>query len=539
MENTDVLIIGGGPTGVVLALELAAQKIPFRLIDKALARSDKSRALVVQPRTLELLSRHGIARDLQERGFTTTGARYCVNGKEVVRIEVGDNAALPNTAFPFQKLISQEDTEYFLDECLEKKYGRKVERGLEAKTVVQDADGVTATFSKVGDTTGETTTIRAKYVVGCDGSRSVVRQAAGLTFDGESYQQHFILTDTHIEWEREAPNGEAIMCFGQGVLAVLPLKNGMVRVFASGANVKKREGEPLLEDFQEFFDKMVPVKGKLHDPVWLTRFYLHHRGVNKYSNGRIFVAGDAAHIHSPVGGQGMNTGIQDAVNLGWKLAAVIRGERPASFLDSYHGERYPVGQNLLKSTDRVFNFMSSTNPIFVFIRNLLLPWLLPWLFGKMSRVQEMFKVMSEFDITYRDYGFVGTAPLLRGNNVRGGDRMLDGKIEGPEGQKYLLDLADPTSYHLILLSGFGTEAASEGDLQRAEAIFMEKSPVTVKVHLIFGEKPNGQSGYVDKDATLHKDLGFSQPTYVLLRPDSYIGHVGPLSALGDLINWSK
>ncbi|KAI1091766.1 FAD binding domain-containing protein [Rostrohypoxylon terebratum] len=538
METTDVLIVGGGPTGVVLALELAAQNIPFRIIDKALGRSDKSRALVVQPRTLELLSRHGIARGLQERGFTTTGARYCVNGKEATRIEIGDGAALPNTAFPFQKLISQEDTEYFLDECLEKKYGRKVERGLEAKTVAQDADGVTATFSKVGDTTGEaTTTIRAKYAVGCDGSHSVVRQAAGLTFEGESYQQQFVLADTQIEWE--APTKNVIMCFGQGVLAVFPMKNGMVRVFASGSNVPSREGGPLLEDFQQFFDKMVPVKGKLHDPSWLTRFYLHHRGVDKYSNGRLFVAGDAAHIHSPVGGQGMNTGIQDAVNLGWKLAAVIRGERPASFLDSYHGERYPVGQNLLRGTDRIFSFMISTNPIFVFIRNHLLPWLLPLQFRNENRVREMFKIMAEFDISYRDYGFVGTAPGLKGNTVRGGDRMLDGKIEGPEGQKYLLDLADPTSYHLILFSGVGAEAASEGDLQRAEANFLGKSPVPSKVHLIFGEKPNGQSGYVDKDATLHKDLGFSQPTYVLLRPDSYIGHVGPLSALGELINWLK
>ncbi|KAI1370579.1 FAD binding domain-containing protein [Hypoxylon crocopeplum] len=531
MENTDVLIVGGGPTGLVLALELAAQKIPFRIIDKALGRSDKSRALVVQPRTLELLNRHGIARDLQERGNTVQGARYCVNGKEAVRIEVEQVAAQPNTAFPFQKLISQRDTEYFLDECLAK-YGYSVERGLEASTIIQDADGVTVTLSTVGTSTEETTTVRAKFVVGCDGSRSIVRQAAGLTFDGESYQQHFILADTHVTWD--TPTHDAMMCFGQGILAVLPLKDGMVRVFASGANVTKREGDPLLEDFQGFMDKMVPIGGKLHDPFWLARFYLHHRGVDRYSNGRLFIAGDAAHIHSPVGGQGMNTGIQDSINLGWKLAAVIRGERPMSFLDSYHAERYPVGQNLLKSTDRVFTFLSSTNPIFIFFRNLLLPWILPWAFGNPNRVRDAFKAMSEFSITYRDSDIVGTDAGFKEGNVRGGDRMLDGKIEGPEGQKYLLDLVDARTYHLFLLSSTGASAATEGDLQRAEASFLERSPVATKVHSIFGYKPNGQSGYIDVDAALHRELGFSHPTYILLRPDSYISHVGPLSALDDV-----
>ncbi|OTB04693.1 hypothetical protein M426DRAFT_320559 [Hypoxylon sp. CI-4A] len=534
-NNTDVLIVGGGPTGVVLALELAAQNISFRIIDKALSRSDKSRALVVQPRTLELLNRHGIARGLQDRGSTTSGARYSVNGKQVAKIDVGEVAALPNTAFPYQKLISQEDTEYFLDECLAK-YGHAVERGLEAKAIVQDAEGVTATLSRSGKTEEET--IRAKFVVGCDGSRSVVRQAAGLTFEGDSYQQRFILADTHIEWEE--PNSDAMMCFGKGVFAVLPLKDGMVRVFASGANVPERDGDPLLQDFQDFFDTMVPVKGTLRDPVWLARFYLHHRGVDRYSNGRLFVAGDAAHVHSPVGGQGMNTGIQDAVNLGWKLAAVIRGERPVSFLESYHAERYPVGQNLLKTTDRVFTFLSSPNPLFVFFRSFILPWILPWALGSTSRIREMFRAMSEFDISYRDSGIVGTAPGLRGSSVRGGDRMLDGKIEGPEGQrKFLLDLADARAYHLFLFSGVGAEAATEGDLQRAETEFLERSSVAAQVHSVFAEKPNGQPGYVDVDGILHKELGFSQPTYVLLRPDSYIGHVGPLLALDDLGTWLK
>ncbi|RYP89591.1 hypothetical protein DL770_004312 [Monosporascus sp. CRB-9-2] len=535
MQSIDVLIVGGGPTGVALGLELAAQKIPFRIIDKAPAgRSDKSRSLVVHPRTLELLNRHGIARDLDARGNTADGVTLCVNGKEVAGIEVQDVARLPNTAFPFQTIISQHDTEIFLDESLAK-YGFGVEWEVRVKSIAQDADGVTVKVGKNDDTTEET--VRAKFVVGCDGKHSIVRDAAGLVFEGDSYPQDFILADTHLKWGK--PNNRAYFCLGRGILAMLPLKDDMVRVVASRATVTQRQGDPLLEDFQKAFSQMVPGSGTLHDATWLARFYLHHRGVNRYNNGRLFVAGDAAHVHSPVGAQGMNTGIQDSVNLGWKLAAVVRGERPMSFLDSYNAERRPVGQRLLKTTDKAFTFMSSVNPIFVFFRNLILPWIMPWVMRDRSRVQNAFNRIAEFDITYRGSGIVGTAPGLQGCKIQGGDRVLDGKIEGPEGQQYLLNLLDATRHHLLLFSGVGSGSATEGTLQRAEAKFLERSPVEVKVHTVFGQKPNGESGYVDVDGILHTEFGFKQAAYILARPDAYAAHVGPLSALDALPNWLK
>ncbi|RYP49302.1 hypothetical protein DL769_011091 [Monosporascus sp. CRB-8-3] len=535
MQNIDVLIVGGGPTGVALGLELAAQKIPFRIIDKAPSgRSDKSRSLVVQPRTFELLNRHGIARDLQERGNTADGVTFCVNGKEVVGIEIQEVAGLPNTAFPFQSTISQHDTEIFLDEALAK-YGFGVEWEVRVKSITQDADGVTVKLGKNDNTTEET--VRAKFVVGCDGKHSIVRDTAGLVFEGDSYPQDFILADTHVKWGK--PYNRAYLCFGRGMLVMLPIKDDMVRVVAVRATVTQRQGDPLLEDFQKAFSRMVPGGGTLHDAAWLARFYLHHRGVNRYNNGRLFVAGDAAHVHSPVGAQGMNTGIQDSVNLGWKLAAVLRGERPMSFLDSYDAERRPVGQKLLKTTDKAFKFVSSINPIFVFFRNLILPWILPWVMGDRSRVQNIFNFMAEFDVTYRGSGIVGSAPGLQGCKIQGGDRVLDGKIEGPEGQKYLLGLLDATRHHLLLFSGVGSESATEGTLRRAEAEFLERSPVEVKVHTVFGRKPNGESGYVDVDGILHRELGFQQAAYILVRPDAYAAHVGPLSALDALPNWLK
>ena len=575
--STTALIIGAGPTGLALGLELAAQQIPFRIVDRAKGRSDKSRALVVQARTLELLHRHGIARDLQKRGNRADGSTMVVAGRAVASFETEAVARLPNTAFPFQLLVSQEDTEYFLEESLGKarvaaaaegngKGARvgEVEWGVEARSIVQEGEGVTVVLGngKEEEEEEEEETVRASFVIGCDGKNSTVRQAAGLTFEGSSYAQDFVLADAHVKWNDPSSrnHNRAYLCFGHGLLTVLPLKHDMVRVVAVRSSVTTKTGskdrqELKLADFQRHFDAEMPreLGGTLHDATWLARFYLHHRGVNRYSNegGRIFVAGDAAHVHSPVGGQGMNTGIQDAVNLGWKLGAVARGERPLSFLASYHAERYPVGQKLLETTDRAFTWMSWMNPVFLWVRNLLLPWVLPRVFADVERVRANFWEMSEFGISYRDAagGVVGTAAegLGKGLKIHGGDRVLDGRIRGcdddgeeGEGEKYLLELLDARTHHLLLFSGGvvdDSEAASEGDLHRAETKFAENSRIAAKVHAIFAEKPNGQTGYVDVDGVLHREFGFSKPAYILVRPDGYAAHVGPLSALDDLIRW--
>ena len=569
----DVLIIGGGPTGVSLGLELAAQGVSFRIVDRARGRSDKSRALVVQPRTLELLNRHrlgignhsktndsknvgGIARRLQARGNTAGTSVMCVNRKVVAEIKVKEVGRLPNTAFPFQLLISQEDTEYFLDEALAG-YGKdmKVEWGVEAKSFSQDEEGVTVTFGdpvarkREAGTQEEvkekvTETVRAKYVVGCDGKHSAVRQAAGMTFGGDSYEHDFVLVDVHVDWDGANNNNKAYQCLGQGFMVVLPIGRGLVRIVTMRNGVAAAGSEvPGLEDFQRIFDQMMPrgEGGRLRDPTWLARFYLHHRGVDRYSRGRLFVAGDAAHVHSPAGGQGMNTGIQDVVNLGWKLGAVLRGERPVGLLDSYNAERWPVGQQLLKTTDRRFSWITWMNPVYLFLRNLLLPWLAPLVMRNKALVRREFHHMAEFDITYRGSPIVGTAPgLPAACTVHGGDRVIDGKLRAPNDEEsWLLDLVDLKSHHLVLFSGAGPDAATEAVLRHARAAFAERSPIAAKVHMVLGEKTGQDEGYLDVDGTLHRELGFQQAAYILIRPDGYAAHVGPLTALDDLVNWLK
>ncbi|KAI0841906.1 hypothetical protein F5Y06DRAFT_163208 [Hypoxylon sp. FL0890] len=530
-KETDVLIVGGGPTGMTLALELAVQGIPFRIIDKEPQRSDKSRALGIQPRTLELLNRHGDIQKFIARGNLSGGTTFYLNGKKAADIDISGLAK--DTQFPLILIISQVETEKYLDERLAK-YGFAVERGIEAKSIVQDSEGVTAIISNQD---GVEETVRAKYVVGADGAHSIVRKAAtGLSFQGAAYPQDFILCDASIR-NAKIPWDRFSLCMGRGSLAVFPLKDGTCRVVVSRVQESNADVEPTLDVFQDMLNRLHPDAGELYNPTWITQFHLHHRGVNSYRDRRLFVAGDAAHIHSPAGAQGMNTGIQDSVNLGWKLAKVIRGERPDSLLDSYDRERRPIGQNLLETSDKMFTWGCSTNPFFVTFRNLIFTWVLPWYVSSENRRINIYKFISELGISYKDSSAVGMAPGHPGPIV-GGDRVPDRKVQSAGSEKYFLELLAPDTYHLVLLSGVG-DNATEDMLLEAQAKFKDSNPDKARVHMVFSEKANAANlpGYTDVGNRLHEDFGCSRPSYVYIRPDSYVEHIGPLSELKGLSKW--
>lgn len=588
-HDTDILIVGAGPTGLTLALELAAQirqqaddpiaspdpTISFRIIDKEPTRSDKSRALAVQPRTLELLNRHGsAATDLSARGQPASGVTMFVRGRRAVDIDVTD-LGFDDTRFPLPLIVSQAETERFLEERLAAYGVAVVERGVAATKVEQAGDGVVVTLVK--GTAGENEQeeeeiVRCRYVVGCDGAHSAVRHASGLKFDGAPYPQDFILADTHIDWPPlERLQGHMVAFLAGGLMVMFPFRDdGLVRLVVSRPGSTQPTGsasslapggqqqapEPTLEDFQQAFDSLYPgqPRGRLHSPVWMTRFRLHHRGVDAYREGRLLVAGDAAHIHSPAGGQGMNAGIQDAVNLGWKLAAAVRGEKARRqgagegdgdvpeleiLLDSYHAERYPVGKALLRGTDRLFSWATWTNPVWIAVRNALVPLVVPWLVRDRGRRREGFRFMSEFGIAYREGALVGTAAGFRGP-VRGGDRPPDGKILGEDGgEVWLMDLCRGVVHHLLLFSGTGANAASAAELQRARDGFLNsrKPKSGVPVHIVYAvAKPDGAEGCVDIGGQLHELYGFKGPGYVYIRPDAYVGHIGPLDSLGAVMS---
>ena len=532
MDTTDVLIIGAGPTGGMLALELAMQDIPFRIIDSAPIRSDKSRALVLHSRTLELLNRHGgEAEELVKQGRVNMGVRIFANKKFVFEMDIND-IIFPDTMFPAPLMISQAETERFLDKGL-LKHGKSVERPVTAERLEQGDDGVTAWLRHAD---GTEKLLRCKYVVGCDGAHSIVRKSAGLEFEGAAYPQDFVLADVHLKWKHS--EGMTIFMGSTGFMVVFPMKDSVFRIILTRPSHLNNDAEPTIRDFEEAFVALAPGEAELFNPVWISRFRLHHRNVENYRVGRMFMAGDAAHIHSPAGGQGMNTGMQDAVNLGWKLASVIRGEKGDSLLDTYNIERHKVGENLLRGTDRIFDFMSTKNPVYLYLRNTLVPWIVPWLLKDRNRLASRFRFISQLGIRYRHSPIVGSASTHKGK-LRGGDRAPDGKLTGPEQDTTVLGLCGGPSHHLLLFSGIGSAAVGEEVLQSAAADLMAENSAWVKLHKICHTDLKTESRYLDSEGIVHELYGFRDPSYVLIRPDGHVSFIGNLGTIDELRVWMK
>jgi 2-polyprenyl-6-methoxyphenol hydroxylase-like FAD-dependent oxidoreductase len=334
LPETDVLIVGGGPTGLLLAGDLAATGVSCALLERRETESNLSRAFGVHARTLELLDVRGVAQDL-----VATGLR--VAGQGPFGLDFG---RLPSR-FPYLLVTPQYETERLLD-ARARALGAEIVTGAEVVGLRQDPQGVDLTVREPG---GGTYRRRARYVVGTDGAHSMVRRALGLPFPGRSAVRSVMICDVRLtDPPRATVTAQAAAA---GFVFAVPFGDGWYRVIAWNRENQSPESAPV--DFEEIRETVRQVLGTdlgMHDPRWISRFHSDERQVPRYRDGRVFLAGDAAHIHSPAGGMGMNTGLQDAVNLGWKLTAAIKGWAPEGLLDSYHDERHPVGRRVLRTS---------------------------------------------------------------------------------------------------------------------------------------------------------------------------------------------
>ncbi|OBR05737.1 FAD binding domain-containing protein [Colletotrichum higginsianum IMI 349063] len=537
VSNTDVLIIGAGPTGLTLALELSVQSIPFRIIDKLPEPSDKSRALAVQCRSQELLNRHPhIAESMLADGTKGPGVNIYCNKRHLVT-GTFDDLGFDDTRFPLPLWVSQADTEAAMLRQLEV-YGGTVERGVSAEDIKQDGVRASATLvrsssSSSSSSTPEKEILRAKYIVGCDGAHSVVRHSADVTFEGSQYPQQYILCDAKVRGDYDA---ERVSLFlGSRVMVVFPLRDGVIRMVGERSSRSKREGDPDVAEIEAFMEEVMGRRPEIEEALWLASFRWNCRGVNRYRDGRLFLAGDAAHIHSPAGGQGMNTGIQDAVNLGWKLAAVIRGEKEESFLDTYHEERHPVGQHLLTGTDRMFSMVASQNTIFTTVRNALMPWIVPRVWNNRARRLSVYTFISQMAIKYRRSSIVGTAIGFEGP-VRGGWRAPDGQLTDERGEKarWLLGMTSARDHTILLFAGV---EADEENLEAAEEKLVTDGRFKeYEVVKVYAGDTVGKGGYKDVDGMLHKRYGFEKGAgFVVVRPDGYVEFIGPAECVEEFL----
>ena len=516
------MIIGAGPTGLALAAQLRWFGVPFRIIERSLDRTHESRALAVQARTLEILDSQGLADAMVARGSTSTRLIIHVGARPVASANLAGIGA-EDTRYPFILFISQAETERLLVEHLSGA-GVVIERGVELVRFEVQEHSVSCALRHPG---GREEHVRASYLVGCDGAHSFVRREAHFSFEGGSYPQEFVLGDVEADGplERGAINtfageGGAAMFFPLGapatwrVIAMAAQPPGARR--ASAASGAPLEDSLTLEELQSLV--ALPTEGSVlvRDPSWLTRFHLHHRQIAHYREGRVFLAGDAAHIHSPVGGQGMNTGIQDAWNLGWKLALTLRGAASDRLLDSYETERWPVGRLLLRFTDRIFSVFlrgMSGGRFASWVRRVVVPRALRRLLGRGRLGSAAFGFVSELRIHYRRSPLTaeGRPRLHRG--PRAGDRLPDAAVT--------LD-AHPTSLQRavigsrlsLLLCGDarGWEAAALSELE-------ERAIGLVKIHRLTPHPFPG--ALVDAGGALAR-LGIRGQAQLLVRPDGYI-----------------
>nr|WP_294528112.1 FAD-dependent monooxygenase [uncultured Rhodopila sp.] len=361
-SETDVLIVGAGPAGLAAAVTLAGHGVPFVLIDRLTSPETASRAAAVHARTLEVLEKLGVAETMVKAGWRVPAVVLRDRDTPLLRIDFSGIGS----RYRFILTLPQNETEAILTARLAALGGR-IERGQEAVAVTPQDGAVSVT---VRDAAGAEGAVRARYVIGADGYHSLVREASGIGFAPGTYAQTFVLADVHMDWPL-SPNEMQGLLAREGIALVVPFSAQRFRIVATVAHAPDTPG---MEDVQTILDQRGPLSApaRVRDMVWSSRFRIHHGIAARYRAGRAFLAGDAAHVHSPAGGQGMNIGIQDAVALGDRLAEVLAGRQPDAWLDGYEKNRRPVAEQVVALTDRMTRVGTMTSPAAQFVRNLML-----------------------------------------------------------------------------------------------------------------------------------------------------------------------
>jgi 2-polyprenyl-6-methoxyphenol hydroxylase-like FAD-dependent oxidoreductase len=488
MTKSDVLVIGAGPTGLVLTLWLTKLGVKVRIVDKTAEPGTTSRALAVQARTLELYSQLDLAGEVIARGHKDPAVNLWVRGKKAARLPfetVGEGL----TPYPFLHIFPQDQHERLLIERLQT-LGVAVERRTELVGFDDTGDRVIA---RLRGFDGAEETCEAAYIAGCDGARSIVREIIGSGFPGGTYRQIFYVAD--VEAAGPPIDGELHVDLDEAdFLAIFPLAGeGRARLIGTVRDERADHADTL--KFEDVSDRAIQnLKVEIRKVNWFSTYHVHHRVTDHFRDGRAFLAGDAAHIHSPAGGQGMNTGIGDVINLAWKLAAVLGGRAPDSLLDSYEAERIGFARRLVATTDRAFSIATADGALADILRTRIAPMVLSNVVRIEVAREFLFRMVSQITLNYRD----GPLSAGKAGRVHGGDRLPWAPAEAEDNFASLAALV-----WQVHVYGAASEALVEWCGNSGQPLH------------VFAWRPE------------HETAGLTQNALYLLRPDSYVALVDP------------
>jgi 2-polyprenyl-6-methoxyphenol hydroxylase-like FAD-dependent oxidoreductase len=505
--KTDVLIIGAGPSGLSLACQLLRYGVDFIIIEKNEGITPYSKAIGVHARTLEILDQIGLAQEAVANGTVAETARLIIDGEMRGELRFSD-VGKGMSPFPFVLMLEQSKTERLLYEYLQN-HQKDVLWKTELETFKQDTEGVVA---RVKASDQETLTISAKYIVGCDGPKSFVRHTLGLEFEGSTFERIFYVADAQVDWQMS--HDTLHVCFSPDSFVVFfPLKGEkryrIVGLFPEEFN--KDEGDILYQEIETRIKSETRLDLDIHDVEWFSTYKVHTRHVNKFSAGRGFLAGDSAHIHTPAGAQGMNTGIQDGYNLAWKIALVLQGTNE-KLLETYNEERLENAKRLVKTTDRFFGFAAGTDWLMNFLRLHVLPPIAKHIFSLDVVRRFAFPAISQIGINYR-HSSVSHHAGDEDFQIKAGDRMPYFLING----KSVFDRLREPKFHWLIFSDRksdgGQELTTELEDKYRGLIDFDVIPLDPQVIEVFGA---------------------NQSFGVLLRPDNYIAFITMETSPGGL-----
>jgi 2-polyprenyl-6-methoxyphenol hydroxylase-like FAD-dependent oxidoreductase len=527
-DVADVLVIGAGPVGLTLACELKRHGARVRLVEKKARPLEHPNAAIVHVRTLEILAAMGAVDGFLKEGYAFPGVHVHAFGKRIGFVRVGG----VDSPYPMPRTLGQQITERLLNEHLAR-LGGEVERQVEAIGLKQDANGVEVRLRHLGDGNREETAA-ARWVVGCEGSASMTREASGIPFPGERYPgKEFLQVDAQVRWTYPHGYGYQFIT-GEHILMFFAYDDqGHYRIICARNDANPgNEQPPSLNEMQELVRGIADPTAELYDPVWFNRFRSGHRFAPRFRQGRAFLAGDAGHVHIPIGGQGMNYGIHDAFNLGWKLAAVAKGEARPELLDTYMTERHPVDEALIRGTDRGFHLLVQPNMALrtglkVFGSSLL----------SLSAFQERIRgTLAEINVAYpssslsEDHGgSSGPVP---------GDRAPDAQlVRMPQRRTMrLFEVLQVTRWTLLLFAGIAPTTHDIEMLERISGSLAAHNGKRISIHLVLcGDPPvpvheNWAADFMmDRERFVHEKYGVeATPCLYLIRPDWYVGFRGGL-----------